>query len=211
MVDRENGLTYADAGVDIDAGNRLVEVIKPGSRHRPRRRRCRDRRLRRPVRSQGRGLQGSGAGRRHRRRRHQAQDRDRHRPARHGVGIDLVAMCVNDLVVQGAEPLFFLDYFATGKLDRRQPRAVDRRHRRGLPRGRLRADRRRDRGDAGPVRGTATTISRALRSARSSAATLLPRTDVRAGDVVIGLASSGAPFQRLFAGPQGASREPDLP
>ena len=66
--------------------------------------------------------------------------------ARHdGVGIDLVAMCVNDLVVQGAEPMFFLDYFATGKLDGAQAEDIVR----GI--ARLRPDRRRNGGDARPL------------------------------------------------------------
>nr|WP_111538298.1 phosphoribosylformylglycinamidine cyclo-ligase [Palleronia aestuarii] len=111
------GMTYAGAGVDIAAGNALVERIKPAAK-----------RTDRPGTMAGLGGFGAlfdpraagyddpvlvaatdGVGTKLR----IAIDSG----ALGGVGIDLVAMCVNDLVCQGAEPLFFLDYFATGKLD----------------------------------------------------------------------------------------------
>ncbi len=112
----ESGLTYRDAGVDIDAGDELVERIKPLVKRTLRKEVLAGiggfgalveiplDRYRRPVLVSG----TDGVGTKLR----LAIDTGRHDT----IGIDLVAMCANDVVVQGAEPLFFLDYYATGKL-----------------------------------------------------------------------------------------------
>ncbi|HUO23350.1 MAG TPA: phosphoribosylformylglycinamidine cyclo-ligase [Caulobacteraceae bacterium] len=116
-TDLAGGLTYAQSGVDIDAGEALVEAIKPLAKA-----------TRRPGADASLGGFGAlfdlkaagfadpllvsttdGVGTKLK----IAIDSGRHDT----VGIDLVAMCVNDLLAQGAEPLLFLDYFATGKLD----------------------------------------------------------------------------------------------
>ena len=109
--------TYRDAGVDIDAGDELVERIKPAVRRSMRPEVLAGLggfgalvevpldRYRRPVMVSG----TDGVGTKLR----LAIDTGLHDT----VGIDLVAMCANDVVVQGAEPLFFLDYYATGRLD----------------------------------------------------------------------------------------------
>ncbi|HCP22009.1 MAG TPA: phosphoribosylformylglycinamidine cyclo-ligase, partial [Marinobacter hydrocarbonoclasticus] len=116
MSEQKPSLTYRDAGVDIDAGNDLVNRIKSTAA-----------RTRRPEVLGGLGGFGAmvsipagykepvlvsgtdGVGTKLR----LAMQLQKH----DSIGIDLVAMCVNDLVVGGAEPLFFLDYYATGKLN----------------------------------------------------------------------------------------------
>jgi phosphoribosylformylglycinamidine cyclo-ligase len=112
----ESGLTYRDAGVDIDAGDELVERIKPVVRRTMRKEVLAGiggfgalvevplDRYRKPVLVSG----TDGVGTKLR----LAIDTKRHDT----IGIDLVAMCANDIAVSGAEPLFFLDYYATGKL-----------------------------------------------------------------------------------------------
>jgi phosphoribosylformylglycinamidine cyclo-ligase len=120
----EKGLTYADAGVSIDAGNALVKAIGPLARST----------ARAGADAELGGFGGlfdlkaagysdpllvaanDGVGTKLK----LAIETGRH----DGVGIDLVAMCANDLIVQGAEPLFFLDYYSTGKLDRDVAEAV---------------------------------------------------------------------------------------
>ncbi len=183
-------LTYADAGVDIDAGNALVRAIKPLAKatSRPgadvdlggfgglfdlKRAGFRD-----PILVAA----NDGVGTKLK----IAIDTGRHST----IGIDLVAMCVNDLVVQGAEPLFFLDYFAVGRLDVATARDVVA----GIAEGCRMAGCALIGGETAEMPGMYQAGDYDLAGFAVGAAErgeILPRADIAIGDVLIGLPSSG--------------------
>lgn len=183
------GLTYAEAGVDIDAGNEMVDRIKP---------------LVRATRRPGADAEIGGFGGLFDLK--AAGFRDPILVAANDgvgtkvkiaiesgihdtVGIDLVAMCVNDLVVQGAEPLFFLDYYATGRLDPATGAAIVR----GIANGCVEAGCALIGGETAEMPGVYAGKDYDLAGFAVGAAergTLLPR-DVVPGDVIFGLPSSG--------------------
>ena len=187
---KRNGLTYADAGVDIDAGNRLVDMIKPmvratarpgadaeiggfGGLFDPKAAGFKDPVLVAATDGVGTKLKI-------------AIEADIH----DGIGIDLVAMSVNDLVVQGAEPLFFLDYFATGKLEPDAAALIVA----GIAQACRESGCALIGGETAEMPGLYKAGDYDLAGFAVGAAergTLLPRPDVGVGDVVIGLASSG--------------------
>jgi phosphoribosylformylglycinamidine cyclo-ligase len=190
MTDSKNGLTYADAGVDIDAGNRLVDLIKPMVRAT----------ARAGADAEIGGFGGlfdlkaagfkdpvlvaatDGVG---------TKVKIAIETGLHGtIGIDLVAMSVNDLVVQGAEPLFFLDYFACGKLDPKATAAIVA----GIAEGCRESGCALIGGETAEMPGLYKDGDYDLAGFAVGAAergTLLPGRDIGAGDAVIGLASSG--------------------
>jgi phosphoribosylformylglycinamidine cyclo-ligase len=183
-------LTYAEAGVDIDAGNAMVERIRPLVRA-----------TRRPGADGEIGGFGGlfdlkaagfidpvlvaandGVGTKVR----IAIDSGVHDT----IGVDLVAMCVNDIVVQGAEPLFFLDYFATGRLDP----AIGAEVVKGIAAGCVEAGCALIGGETAEMPGLYAERDYDLAGFAVGAAErgrLLPRAGLKAGDAVFGLPSSG--------------------
>ena len=183
-------LTYAQSGVDIDAGNRLVDMIKP---------------LVKTTARAGSDAEIGGFGGLFDLKRAGFSDpvlvaatdgvgtkvKIAIDTGVHGtIGIDLVAMSVNDLVVQGAEPLFFLDYFACGKLDPATGVAIVA----GVAEGCRQSNCALIGGETAEMPGLYQAGDYDLAGFAVGAAergTLLPRNDIRAGDVVLGIASSG--------------------
>jgi phosphoribosylformylglycinamidine cyclo-ligase len=190
MQDARPPVSYRDAGVDIDAGDELVERIKPHVKRTLRPEvigglggfgalvRVPLDRFRKPVLVSG----TDGVGTKLR----LAIDTGRHDT----IGIDLVAMCVNDVVVQGAEPLFFLDYYATGKLDI----AVGERVVAGIAEGCVQAGCALVGGETAEMPGMYHGEDYDLAGFCVGIADedrLIDGSATRAGDVVLGLASSG--------------------
>ena len=183
-------ISYRDAGVDIDAGNRLVEAIKP---------------LAKLTRRSGADTDLGGFGALFDLKRAGFRDpilvsatdgvgtklKIAIETGRHDtIGIDLVAMCVNDLVVQGAEPLFFLDYFACGALNVEDARSVIA----GIAEGCLRAGCALVGGETAEMPGMYANKDYDLAGFAVGAVErgeILPHSDVEIGDTLIGLASSG--------------------
>jgi len=190
MAERKNGLTYADSGVDIDAGNRLVDLIKP---------------MVRATARAGSDAEIGGFGGLFDLKAAGFKDpvlvaatdgvgtkvKIAIETGLHGgIGIDLVAMSVNDLVVQGAEPLFFLDYFACGKLDPEATAAIVA----GIAEGCRESGCALIGGETAEMPGLYKEGDYDLAGFAVGAAergALLPRPDIAVGDAVIGLASSG--------------------
>jgi len=187
---KAKGLSYREAGVDIDAGNRLVELIKPLTRM-----------TARPgTEAEIGGFGGvfdlakagyrdpllvaatDGVGTKLK----LAIETGKHDT----IGVDLVAMSVNDLIVQGAEPLLFLDYFACGKLDPERAGKIIT----GIAQGCREAGCALIGGESAEMPGFYAATDYDLAGFALGAVErdkLLPRSDIAAGDVLLGLPSSG--------------------